>query len=612
MQSMEFKTLATQESEKKLFLNRIIFSIIVIVFLIVALLLRLIQLQIFESDQYKLRSMNNTIRTYSVPATRGFILDRNQLIIAENQPVFQLEMIPEQVNDMDATLQNLIEHQLININKVEDIKNNIERHYQFKSIVLNTKLSDVQMATFANNRMQYKGVDIKPRLSRYYPKNKTFAHALGYVGAISSQDYQTVDASLYTGQEQIGKTSIERDFEPLLHGIPGNEKVLVNVRGKVMENLEKTPYQSGHDLILTLDAKLQETAFNAMKNRKGAVVGIDPTNGEILIFVSTPSFDPNLFSRGISSSEYRSLQTNKNKPLFNRAIAGQYPPGSTIKPIIALAGLQQGFIDPTKLEPCDGAFYLPNYSRPFNDWREHGPVNVKEAIQASCDVFFYRTAINIGITSTSDFLKKFNLGSLTGIDISYEKSGVVPNPEWKKTIKNQNWYPGDTVNNGIGQGDMLATPLQLAIATTIIANKGKAYQPHLVKGIKNTQTKTIEPVPLSVLTDITDINNDHWNIIHQGMSAVINQRGGTAFGIFENNYPLAGKTGSSQLYSIEKTKGKEIPDNLKDHGLFIGFSPLDNPKIALAIIVENGVSGRTAAAPIAKEILDVFLDREKP
>jgi penicillin-binding protein 2 len=309
--------------------------------------------------------MNNTIRTYSVPATRGFILDRNQLIIAENQPVFQLEMIPEQVNDIDATLQNLIKHQLININKVEDIKNNIDRHYQFKSIVLNTKLSDVQMATFANNRMQYKGVDIKPRLSRYYPKNEVFAHALGYVGAISLKDYQIIDAGLYTGQEQIGKTSIERDFEPLLHGIPGYEKVLVNVRGRTMENLGKTPYQPGNDLILTLDAELQATAFNAMKNRKGAIVGIDPTNGEILIFVSTPSFDPNLFSRGISSSEYRSLQTNKDKPLFNRAIAGQYPPGSTIKPIIALAGLQQGFIDPTKLEPCDGAFYLPNYSRPF-------------------------------------------------------------------------------------------------------------------------------------------------------------------------------------------------------------------------------------------------------
>ena len=314
----------------------------------------------------------------------------------------------------------------------------------------------------------------------------------------------------------------------------------------------------------------------------------------------------------MTRSEYKFFETNKDKPLFNRAIAGQYPPGSVIKPMLGLAGLHMGFIDPTKYEPCDGAFLLPNYSRPFRDWRMHGPVNLKEAIQASCDVYFYKTAIKMGINNMSDFLSKFNLGTTTQIDISQEKAGVVPNPSWKKnnfkSKENQSWYKGETVIAGIGQGYMLTTPLQLAFATSMIANKGKSYKPHLVKGITASglnKTEYIEPVMVNYLDDI-DLN--HWEIIHKGMKAVINQKGGTAYGMFDNNYPLAGKTGSSQIYSIEKTKGDNVPEEFLDHGLFIGFAPPDNPKIALAIIVENGISGRTAAAPVAKKILDVFLE----
>jgi penicillin-binding protein 2 len=438
------------------------------------------------------------------------------------------------------------------------------------------------------------------------------AHALGYVGTISSIDYSVFDPSIYTGQEQIGKTSIERDYERLLHGKPGNEKVLVNVRGRVMESLGKKPFSPGSNLILTLDTKLQEIAYEAMKDKKGAVVGIDPSNGEILILVSTPSYDPNLFSRGMTKLEYKVFETNEDKPLFNRAIAGQYPPGSVIKPMLGLAGLHLGFIDPAKYEPCDGAFLLPNYSRPFKDWRMHGPVNLKEAIQASCDVYFYKTAIKMGIDNMSDFLSKFNLGIPTEIDIGQEKAGVVPNPSWKKnnfkSKENQSWYKGETVIAGIGQGYMLTTPLQLAFATSMIANKGKSYKPHLVKGIRDSdlnKTEYIEPVMVNYLDDI-DLN--HWEIIHMGMKAVINQKGGTAYGMFDNNYPLAGKTGSSQIYSTEKTKGDNVPEEFQDHGLFIGFAPPDNPKIALAIIVENGISGRTAAAPVAKKILDVFLE----
>ena len=609
---MEFKSGATQETEKKIFLSRIIFSVSMIALLVILILLRLVQLQIYDSDKYKLRSMNNTIRTHSLPATRGIIYDRNNHVLAENQPVFQLEMIPEQIEDVEQTLNQLIQLEVVDARKLDLIKDNVRKNYQFKSIVLNNRLTERQMAVFANNRAVFKGVDIKARLSRHYPKKEIVAHALGYVGTISSMDYSVFDPSIYTGQEQIGKTSIERDYERLLHGKPGNEKVLVNVRGRVMESLGKKPFAPGSNLILTIDTKLQEIAYEAMKDRKGAVVGIDPSNGEILILVSTPSYDPNFLSRGMTRSEYKVFETNKDKPLFNRAIAGQYPPGSVIKPMLALAGLHMGFIDPTKYEPCDGAFLLPNYSRPFRDWRMHGPVNLKEAIQASCDVYFYKTAVKMGINNMSDFLSKFNLGTTTQIDIGHEKAGVVPNPSWKKnnfkSKENQSWYKGETVIAGIGQGYMLTTPLQLAFATSMIANKGKSYKPHLVKGITDSglnKTEYIEPVMVNYLDDI-DLK--HWEIIHKGMKAVVNQKGGTAYGMFDNNYPLAGKTGSSQIYSIEKTTGDNVTEEFLDHGLFIGFAPPDNPKIALAIIVENGISGRTAAAPVAKKILDVFLE----
>ena len=609
---MEFKSGATQETEKKIFLSRIVFSVSMIVLLVTFILLRLVQLQIYDSDKYKLRSMNNTIRTHSLPATRGIIYDRNNHVLAENQPVFQLEMIPEQIEDVEQTLNHLIELEVVDARKLDVIKDNVRKNYQFKSIVLNNRLTERQMAVFANNRAGFKGVDIKARLSRHYPKKEIVAHALGYVGTISSMDYSVFDPSIYTGQEQIGKTSIERDYERLLHGKPGNEKVLVNVRGRVMESLGKKPFAPGSNLILTIDTKLQEIAYEAMKDKKGAVVGIDPSNGEILILISTPSYDPNLLSRGMTRSEYKVFETNKDKPLFNRAIAGQYPPGSVIKPMLGLAGLHLGFIDPTKYEPCDGAFLLPNYSRPFRDWRIHGPVNLKEAIQASCDVYFYKTAVKMGINNMSDFLSKFNLGTTTQIDIGHEKAGVVPNPSWKKnnfkSKENQSWYKGETVIAGIGQGYMLTTPLQLAFATSMIANKGKSYKPHLVKAITDSGLNKIEHIEPVMVNYLDDIDLKHWEIIHMGMKAVVNQKGGTAYGMFDNNYPLAGKTGSSQIYNIEKTKGDNVPEEFLDHGLFIGFAPPDNPKIALAIIVENGISGRTAAAPVAKKILDVFLE----
>ena len=610
---MKFKSSNTQETEKEVFFSRILFCSLVILILASIIFTRLFYLMVIESDDYKLRSVNNTIRTQSVPASRGLIFDRNGDILASNQPVFQLEMIPEQVPDINKTLQNLTEIGLISKNNIDEIKKRIQRNLQFKSIVLKRNLDDREVAIFANNRINFKGIDIKSRLSRHYPKGEAFAHALGYVGSISSGDYSRFDPSFYTGKEQIGKTSIERNFESYLRGQPGIQKLLVNVRGRVMETIGQDAFQPGNNLTLTIDSDLQEIAYKAMEGQKGAVVILDASNGEILVMVSTPSFDPNQLSLGITQNEFNAFTRNKDKPLFNRAIAGQYPPGSTIKPMLALGALEMGIVEPELYMPCEGKFLLPNYSRPFNDWATHGSVNVVRAIQASCDVYFYEVANEMGIEKMSLFLKKFNLGSPTEIDIDPEKNGVVPNREWKRnnfsSRENQSWYQGETIIAGIGQGYMLATPLQLAVATAIVANRGIAHKPHLLKAIENTKTGEFQYIESEKINHLEDIKEENWDLVHQGMIAVVNERRGTAYGVFPDNSPIAGKTGSSQVFSIDRSSDKEVPPELRDHGLFVGYTPLDKPEIIVSIIVENGGGGRVSAAPVAEKIFNSYIER---
>ena len=611
---MEFKSSNTQQTEKEVFFSRVLFCSLVILILASIIFTRLFYLMVIESDDYKLRSANNTIRTQSVPASRGLIFDRNGDILASNQPVFQLEMIPEQVIDINKTLENLAELELISKDNFSEINKRIERNLQFKSIVLKRNLDDREVAIFANNRINFKGIDIKSRLSRHYPKGEAFAHTLGYVGSISSGDYSRFDPGLYTGKEQIGKTSIERNFESYLRGQPGIQKLLVNVRGRVMGTIDQDPFQPGNNLTLTIDSDLQEVAYKAMGDQKGAVVILDASNGEILVMVSTPSFDPNQLSLGLTQDEFNAFTRNKKKPLFNRAIAGQYPPGSTIKPMIALGALEMGIVEPELYMPCEGKFLLPNYSRPFNDWATHGSVNVVRAIQASCDVYFYEVANEMGIEKMSLFLKKFNLGAPTEIDINPEKNGVVPNREWKRnnfsSRENQSWYQGETIIAGIGQGYMLATPLQLAVATAIVANRGSAHKPHLLKAIENTKTGELQYIGSEKINYLEDIKEENWDLVHQGMVAVVNERRGTAYGVFPDNSPIAGKTGSSQVFSIDRsTSEKEVPLELRDHGLFVGYAPLDKPEIIVSIIVENGGGGRVSAAPVAEKIFNSYLGR---
>ena len=605
-----FKTRQAQVAERSVFLNRILFSSLAILLLGGLIISRLIYLMVIESDELSLRSVNNTLRTQSIPAPRGLIFDRNIEVIAENKPKFQLEMVPEQVNKLESSLMYLTELGILDENEISAIEQRVRRNYQFKSIVIKRDLDEKEMAIFANNRMLLKGFDIKSRLTRNYPQNEIYAHVVGYMGSISSSDYQRFDPAFYTGKEQIGKSAIEREYEHILRGVPGKQKLLVNVRGRVMDEIEKEAFTSGNDIILTLNSELQRTAYESMAEKKGSVVAMDPRNGEILAMISMPSFNPTAISLGLSQSDFDKLNRDKKKPLFNRATAGQYPPGSTVKPMLALGALDMGIVDSEYYLPCEGEFKLPNYSRPFRDWATHGSVNAKRAIQASCDVYFYETAVEMGIERMSTFLKKFNLGEKTKLDLGNEKKGVVPNQEWKrnnfKSKENQNWYLGETVIAGIGQGYMLATPMQLAYATSIIANRGFAFKPHILKQINLKDSDEVLKTESERINHVMNIDDKYWDIVFDGMNAVVNEQRGTAYGVFPENSDIAGKTGTSQVFSMDKRSGDDVPEELRDHGLFIGFAPINNPEIVIAVLVENGGGGRVAAAPVAEKMFSKF------
>ena len=605
-----FKTRQAQVAERSVFLNRILFSSLAILLLGGLIISRLIYLMVIESDELSLRSVNNTLRTQSIPAPRGMIYDRNSEVIAENKPKFQLEMVPEQVNKLESSLMYLTELGILDENEISAIEQRVRRNYQFKSIVIKRDLDEREMAIFANNRMLLKGFDIKSRLTRNYPQNEIYAHVVGYMGSISSSDYERFDPVFYTGKEQIGKSAIEREYEHILRGLPGKQKLLVNVRGRVMDEIEKEAFTSGNDIILTLNSELQRTAYESMAEKKGSVVAMDPRNGEILAMISMPSFNPTAISLGLSQSDFDKLNRDKKKPLFNRATAGQYPPGSTVKPMLALGALDMGIVDSEYYLPCEGEFKLPNYSRPFRDWATHGSVNAKRAIQASCDVYFYETAVEMGIERMSTFLKKFNLGEKTKLDLGNEKKGVVPNQEWKrnnfKSKENQNWYLGETVIAGIGQGYMLATPMQLAYATSIIANRGFAFKPHILKQINLKDSDEVLKTESERINHVMNIDDKYWDIVFDGMNAVVNEQRGTAYGVFPENSDIAGKTGTSQVFSMDKRSGDDVPEELRDHGLFIGFAPINNPEIVIAVLVENGGGGRVAAAPVAEKMFSKF------
>ncbi len=613
-------------SERRIFLGRVILTAVFGIILLGLVIARLVQLQVFDYEHFAERSLGNRIRIEAVPPIRGLVFDRQGRVLAENLPAYQLELIPEQVPDLDATLERLVRLELIDASDIPRIKDLSDSGPRFKPVALNPRLDDEQIARFAIQRPRFPGVDFRPRLVRHYPHGEYIAHAVGYVGALSTADLEKLDPSRYAGTTQTGKTGIENSYESRLHGDSGFRHIVTNARGRrvaaesrdLQETLPADEHPTpGDNLYLSIDLELQALATEQLAGRRGAVVAMDPWNGEILALVSTPSFDPNLFAVGMSRSQFSALQQDMDRPLFNRAVRGTYPPGSTIKPMLALAALETGATNLQRKTVCHGYFMLPNTTHRYRDWKPagHGEVDIHDAIEQSCDVYFYEISNEIGIDRMHDYLTRFGLGSPTGLDVVGERSGLVPSTEWKREAfrnrADQRWYQGETVIASIGQGYMLATPLQLVSATAALATRGIRYAPHIVAAWENPLTGERTLAPPVRLDDIELDDDTNWDTVLGAMHGVMQGARGTARAIGSGApYSMAGKSGTAQVFSVgqdEEYDEDEIEERLKDHALFIALAPLDNPQIAVAVIVENGSSGSGVAAPIAKSIMDAYL-----
>jgi penicillin-binding protein 2 len=610
-------------AEQRLFGRRVVAASFVIMMLLGALGARLLYLQVLRHDYFSELSQGNRIRIDPLPPPRGLILDRRGEPLAVNRPAYQLELTREQTPDLDDTLRRLIALQLLPPEELDRTRKLILARRTFDAVPIKLQLSEEELARFAVHRPDFPGVEIRPRLTRFYPKGGLGVHALGYVAAISEKDQERIDPAAYAGTTLIGKLGVERNYEELLHGRTGYQQLLVNAQGRRVErvgvkapDLVRKEAIAGDDLILAIDERLQEVAETALGTQRGAVVAIDPANGDVLAFVSTPTFDPNGFARGLTVAEYRELEDSLDKPLYDRALRGVYPPGSTIKPLVALAALQYGVVDPKATRLCKGAWQFPGSSHKYRDWKKggHGNVNMHWAIAQSCDVYFYGVSDLIGIDRLHDFLVQFGLGSKTGIDILGERTGLVPSPAWKKqAYRNkalQVWFPGETVIAGIGQGYMSVTPLQLAHAAAAISMRGKRFEPRLVKAVRDPVTGKVSELPPRPLPDVQVSDPKSWDVIIDGMVAVASPGGTAARVQIGAPYQIAGKTGTAQVFSVgqnEKYKESEVGERLRDHALFISFAPAYAPRIAVAVLVENGRHGASAAAPIARKLFDTYL-----
>jgi len=613
-------------SERRLFGGRVVLAAVIGFLMCGSVVARLVQLQIVDHELFAEKSQGNRIRIEAIPPTRGLILDRKGRVLAENLPAYQLELIPEQVADLDDTLNRLAAMKFIDNEEIPAISALARRGPRFKPVTLRVRLSDAEIANFAIQRPRFPGVDFQPRLLRNYPNGESVAHALGYVGAVDTSDLQRLDAAAYVATAHTGKTGIEHNFETDLHGSPGYRQVVTNARGRQVPTdtrelapslEERVSPLPGANLYLSLDLDLQLLATEALRGRRGSVVAIDPQSGEILALVSAPAFDPNIFATGMSTDDYRTLHSDPGQPLFNRAVRGAYPPGSTIKPMLALAALETGATNLTRRNFCRGYFTLPESTHRYRDWKPegHGEMDLHDAIAQSCDVYFYEISNTIGIDRMHTYLDQFGLGQYTGIDMVGEHRGLVPSTEWKRSAfrnrADQIWFPGETVIASIGQGFMLATPLQLANATAALSMHGKRFRPHLVAAIEDPINGTRTIIAPERLPDVDIANEFYWQSVISAMHDVMQGERGTARAAGRGaSYEMAGKSGTAQVFSIaqeETYEEEEIEEHLKDHALFISFAPIDNPKIAIAVIVENGSSGSRTAAPIARAMMDRYL-----
>ncbi|WP_445371573.1 penicillin-binding protein 2 [Methylomonas sp. HW2-6] len=601
-------------AESRLFLSRIVTAFVLILFLIVGLVVRLVYLQVVGHEHYATLSKDNRIKISPLPPTRGVIYDRKGRMLAENVPTYSLELIPEQIGDLDDTLKRL--QQLLNISdeKIDAFHKLRKRNKSFTTTPLLQNLTDEDVAKFAVVRPYFPGVDVYARLVRHYPYADLAAHVVGYVGRISEDELKKLPLEQYRGTDQIGKIGIEKYYESHLLGTAGYEEIETNAQSRALRTVSTVEPVAGSNIYLTLDIDLQRIAYNALQEYNGAAVAIEIKTGGVLVFASRPGFDPNPFVSGISAKDYKALKDSEDQPLYNRALRGLYPPGSTMKPFYALAGLEYGVIDYGHRLFCPGYYKLPNVDHKYRDWKKwgHGMVDMSEAITESCDVYFYDLAMALGIDRMSSFMNKFGFGEKSGIDLVGEVDGLMPSKEWKRRYRNQAWFPGETVITGIGQGYTQVTPLQLARATATLANYGKVVNPHLAHEIITPDYAA--PPELRIVPDIPLKPANVDNIL-RAMTNVVHSPRGTAKLIAKNiNYQIAGKTGTAQVFTVkqeEKYNEDAIDFKMRDHALFIALAPVHDPQIAVAVIAEHGGHGGSVAAPIAAEIIDAYLNQPK-
>ena len=596
--------------EKVVFKSRVIISAIIMLLITLILIVRLFNLQVTKHDYYLEEALGNQMQNLPITPIRGDILDRNGKILATNEFSYILTITPEKVTNLNETLIGLEIRDLITYDDIKKFNKKLSRFKKFHNIPLKFNLSESSVASFLVEN-QLPGVEVEPYFHRVYPYGESSAHLIGYVSSMSKADKGIYDKKNYNGTNFVGKTGIEKQYEKLLHGQSGIKQIERNVAGRIVDTKIITPSIAGQDIYLNIDIDLQLKAESLLGDSRGVIALINVKDGSILSLVSTPSYNPNWFVNGISVERYNELSSNEDLPLFDRSIKGLYPPGSTIKPMVALAGLELNNITIKDSTFCPGYYKLNNYSRKFNDWKRtgHGKVDVIEAIAQSCDVFFYDLAFNMGIDQIHDSLSYFQFGKKTGIDLPGELGGILPSREWKKINKDEPWYRGETLITGIGQGFMTTSPLQLALATAAIANKGQLLIPQVMMHSQSKNGDLFEEQNLkSNQIPIKDINN--WELIIEAMKQTVYGKFGTAKRL--NNklkYSLAGKTGTAQVFGLDPEEeyiAENIEEKLRDHALFTGFAPIEDPQVAIAIIVENAGSGSSKAAPLARELLDEY------
>lgn len=607
-------TIKDHTAEANLFARRTVVALIAVGVMLMMLVSNLYYLQVSRFEDYQTRSNGNRIKVLPVAPNRGLIYDRNGILLAENRPVFSLKVIPEEVDDLSLTLSRLTELLNVSEEELEDFHTNLKRQRRFKPVALRNRLNAQDVAIFSANQHKFKGVAIEARLARHYPFADALTHVLGYVARINKKDLQKLSVAgfeaNYAATHDIGKQGVEKYHEDKLHGTVGYQAVEVNSQGRVIRTLNFEPPTPGQDIILNIDVHLQLEAMKILGERRGSVVALDPRSGGVLALYSNPSYDPNLFVHGISSKNYNVLLQSKDRPLINRATQGQYPPASTVKPHLALLGLEEEVIDKDYKIFDRGRYQLKNVTHVWRDWKPEGHdwVNVTKAVEVSCDTFFYDLAFRLGIDRISDKMNQFGFGEHTGIDLYEESDGNMPSRGWKRARFNEPWYIGDTISVGIGQSYWTATPLQLVHSLTTIINKGTRYVPQVIRGkqelgqIQLEQPKELRP--------ISTVKEQNWDIVLDSMYGTVNRAHGGARTAFRGaHYISAGKTGTAQLFTVaqdEKYEEENVSDHLKDNAMYIGYAPYDNPEFAIVVALENAGGGSKNAAPIARKMMDYY------